>query len=325
METLFASRSQGARDSIAAYEAGWNDVFVATVGQEIFDASVAYGNQLAAELSAWSASDGISERVGANCTFQIPTGPQYWVPTPPSFQPPHEPCWGSMRTFVIGRAGSDLECDAVPPLPWSTDPNSEMYQAAMEVITTQANETPEDSAIAAFWADVPGATGAPAGHWYAIAGDLCEQYEMNLAEAAECYARASIALHDAFIQCWKDKYEYNVIRPVSYINNYIDPNWVPTWPTPPFPEHTSGHSSGSGSVSRALEGMMGTSCEFDDDTHEHRGFGVWHYSSLQEAAEEAALSRLLGGIHYRHGNESGLSSGRCIGDKVNSLTFRANS
>ncbi|MBL0061738.1 MAG: vanadium-dependent haloperoxidase [bacterium] len=325
MENLFSGSSQASRDSISAFKAYWNTIFEATVEHEVFHTSEDFGAAIAAELVTWSSTDGFANTRGAACTFQMPTGPQYWIPTPPGFAPPHEPCWGSLRTFVVGRTGAEMECDPPPPPTWSTDPTSEMYQAAYEVMTTQHEETAQDSAIAAFWADVPGVTGAPAGHWYAIAGDLCEQYDMNLAEAAECYARAAIAVHDAFIQCWKAKYQYCLIRPVSYVQAYIDPSWNPSWATPPFPEYTSGHSSGSGAVSRALEGMMGTSCEFDDDTHEDRGFGVWHYSTLQEAAEEAALSRLLGGIHYTFGNQGGLTSGRCVGDQVNALTFRANS
>ncbi|MCL4305844.1 vanadium-dependent haloperoxidase [bacterium] len=325
VETLFAASSQATRDSIAAYEAFWSATFESTVSADVFAASQSFGNQIGTALSEWSATDGFFTQVGANCTFTSPDGPQYWVPTPPQFAPPHEPCWGSLRTFVVGRNGGSLECDPPPPPAWSTDPTSEMYQAAYEVVTTQQSETAQDSAIAAFWADVPGVTGAPAGHWYAIAGDLCVQYDMNLAEAAECYARAAIALHDAFIQCWKAKYDWWLLRPVTYIQRYIDPDWNPSWPTPPFPEYTSGHSSGSGATSRALEGMMGGSCPFDDDTHVNRGFGVWHYNSLAEAAEEAANSRLLGGIHYTFGNTAGLVSGRCVGDQVNALTFRANS
>ncbi len=320
MQALFTGGPhQSTRDSIIAYEAYWNNILQGTVEQSVFTRSQSYGQALGAALVDWANADGYSQN--HNCSWTPPVGDQYWVPTPPAFKPAHEPCWGSMRTFTLERSGSDFECE--PPLPYefSTNPSSQFYQEALEVVTVQENETPEDSVIAAFWADVPGSTGAPAGHWWSISGLLSDQYDMNLAEAAECYARSSIAMHDAFIECWKVKYQFAVIRPVTYINRYIDSTWVPSWPTPNFPEYTSGHSSCSGACQIALEGLMGLSCAFVDHTHDYRGFAPRSYSTLSQAAEEAALSRLLGGIHYRNGNNQGLVAGRCVGEQVNQLGF----
>lgn len=321
MEGIWQDYSARGRDSIATMRNVWNSLLQSTVEAATYERSTAYGHALAAVIIPWAASDGYSQY--HNCAWTPPTGDQYWTPTPPLFRPAHEPCWGSMRTFCLARVGSDFECE--PPLPpaFSSEVGSDFYNAALEVVTVQANETHEDSVIAAYWADLPGATGAPAGHWYSISGQLCVQYDMNLAEAAECYARSGIAMHDGFIQCWKVKYQYSLIRPVTYINRYINASWVPTWATPNFPEYTSGHSSCSGACQIALEGQMGTNCAFTDHTHDNRGFAPRSYSTLAEASEEAAMSRLLGGIHYRFGNNGGLAAGRCVGEQVNALQWHA--
>jgi hypothetical protein len=320
MQALFAAGPhQTTRDSITLYEAYWDGILQSTVEQPVFLRSQAYGRALAEAIIAWANADGYAQF--HNCSWTPPVGEQYWVPTPPAFKPAHEPCWGNMRTFVLTGSGPSLECAPPAPYEFSTDPTSPFYQDALEVKTVGENETPEERTIASFWADVPGATGAPAGHWCSIASQLADQYDMNLAQAAECFARSAISMHDAFIECWNVKYQYTLIRPQTYINRYIDSTWTPSWATPNFPEYTSGHSSCSGATQVALEGMMGTNCAFIDHTHDNRGFAPRAYATLRQAAEEAALSRLLGGIHYRNGNNQGLAAGRCVGERVNQLRF----
>ncbi|MCU0904273.1 MAG: vanadium-dependent haloperoxidase, partial [Tabrizicola sp.] len=118
---------------------------------------------------------------------------------------------------------------------------------------------------------------------------------------------------DAFISCWATKYKYNLLRPVTYIKRVIDNAWEPLLITPPFPEYTSGHSCQSGAASTVLTAVFGDSFAFDDETHVDEGLPVRSFPSFAAAAEEAAMSRLYGGIHFRFGNEAGLAQGRAVG------------
>ncbi|HXF64981.1 MAG TPA: vanadium-dependent haloperoxidase, partial [Caldilineaceae bacterium] len=144
---------------------------------------------------------------------------------------------------------------------------------------------------------------------------------------AEAYAKLGIALADAFITCWHTKYVYNVLRPLTYIQQVIDPTWntpeiTDPVTTPPFPEYTSGHSVQSAAAAAVLTELFGQDYAFVDHTHDALGYAPRTFGSFAEAANEAAISRLYGGIHYRSAIEQGLLQGRCIGGKVNRLQFR---
>lgn len=143
----------------------------------------------------------------------------------------------------------------------------------------------------------------------------------SLDVAAEAYARVGIAVSDAFIACWNTKFRYNLLRPVTYIRRLIDPTWSSLLVTPPFPEYRSGHSAQSGASAQVLTDLSGP-LAFTDHTHDDRGLPPRTFSSFFEAAEEAALSRLYGGIHFRTAIELGLEQGRSIGREVSNLRFR---
>jgi hypothetical protein len=147
--------------------------------------------------------------------------------------------------------------------------------------------------------------------------------DASLARAAEVYAKVGIAVCDAFIACWYQKYVYNLLRPVTYIRRLVDPTWLPVLVTPPFPEYTSGHSVQSGAAFQVLTDLFGQSYAFVDHTHDDRGFAPRSFGSFLEAAEEAAISRLYGGIHFRSAIVNGVTQGRCIGTAVTALPFEA--
>jgi hypothetical protein len=184
--------------------------------------------------------------------------------------------------------------------------------------------TPEQAQIALFWADSPGQTGTPPGHWLMIAVQVAEQHELSLAETAEALARVGIAVADAFISCWHTKYVYYLLRPVTYIHDVIgDPAWSPLVGTPAFPEYTSGHSVQSAAAARALTGMLGH-LAFVDDTHaDDLGLDPRAFDSFVQAADEAAISRLYGGIHFRPAIELGIAQGNCVASRIfERLRFR---
>jgi hypothetical protein len=188
--------------------------------------------------------------------------------------------------------------------------------------------TPAERATAQYWSDEGGATATPAGHWIAILSGVITTEERSLAFAAEAYARLGMVMSDAFVSCWDAKYRHVFLRPITYIQRHIDPTWnTPrlTDPllTPPFPEHTSGHSVLSAAAAQVLTELVGEDYAFVDDAHTSRGFPPRSYASFWEAAEEAALSRLYGGVHFRSAIELGVAQGRCVADQHAAIAFRA--
>jgi PAP2 superfamily len=275
--------------------------------------SVAHGDTVARAVLDWATGDGFA--VHNNCPYVAATVAGAWVPTGPNPNP-LQPCWGHIRTMAMP-AG-----DACPPAghpAFSADPASAFHAAAMEVYNVGRTLTDEQRTIASYWADGAGATGTPPGHWIAIVSQLARNERLSLAEAAEAYARVGIAVHDAFICCWHVKYATNLQRPVTYIRNNIDAGWAPFIATPNFPAYTSGHSTQSGAAATVLSDMFGLQ-RFTDTTHADHGLtpamAPRTFASFEEAAAEAAVSRLYGGIHYPFDNDDGFAAGQCIGRTI---------
>jgi hypothetical protein len=268
---------------------------------------------VATGILKWAATDGLS---GHKDRAYFPrVVPGAWMPTPPSYDPnPLQPYWGMIRPMVLV---SGKECFPPGHPMFSTGPASDFYAAAFKVYKLGLDLTDEQRTIAGYWSDGAG-TGTPSGHWIAIISQIARNDDLSLAAAAEAYARVGIAVHDAFIATWKAKYIYNLQRPVTYINNNIDADWLPYLETPSFPTYPSAHSTISGAVARVLTDMFGIK-SFTDTTHaDHRLVpqNPRTFHSFDEAATEAAVSRLYGGIHFSFDNNAGLVAGRCIGQAI---------
>jgi membrane-associated phospholipid phosphatase len=183
----------------------------------------------------------------------------------------------------------------------------------MEVFEVSRGLTAEQREIAEFWVDTPGQTGTPSGHWLLIEAALIDQFDMSLNRAAEMYIKTNVALADSFISTWSLKYQVILLRPETYINAHIEPRWSPYIASPNFPEYPSGHSVTSGAAAEVLQSMFGqvafTSITYPGGQRMQRSF-----VSFRQAATEAAISRLYGGIHFRAAIENGLEQGECIGE-----------
>jgi hypothetical protein len=283
--------------------------------------SVERGRSVAQAVFHWSKSDGGHEGYLRNfpVEYVAPVGPGLWQPTPPGFQAALQPLWGTNRPFMA----DPEECMPEPPPAYSTDPSSAFFAEAFEVYQAVNQLMPEQRAIAHFWSDDPGQTATPPGHSISILTQLLSQQGASLATAAETYARLGIALADSFIGCWHVKYQHNLLRPITYVQAHIDPSWGDPLPlvTPPFPEYTSGHSVQSAAAAQVLAAHFGK-LEFIDHTHDDRGLPARSFSSFDEMAAEAAISRLYGGIHFRAAIDRGLDQGRCIGRRAVALAVR---
>ena len=216
----------------------------------------------------------------------------------------------------------DVSCDIPPPPAYSEDKNSEFYKQALEVFETKKTLTPEQKQIAAFWADDAMLSSTPPGHWVSIAWSILIRDDLGLEKSVETMALLGVSVGDAFIGCWKSKYEFNLLRPVTFIRRTMDPKWESTLNTPPFPEYPSGHSTQSGAAATVLTHIFGENFAFEDASHEDDGLPARKFNSFWDAANEAGISRLYGGIHYRASIEQGLEQGKCIGAYTNKLQTR---
>ncbi|CAM8670348.1 PAP2_haloperoxidase domain containing protein [Comamonadaceae bacterium] len=291
------------------------------VTPEITNRSETFGKLMAMAIMTWARTDGGHEAWGPLRRHQLnyvpPSGEGTWSATPPAFAPPLLPWWGDVRPFALPSATT---CPA-PPIPaYSEVPGSAFYKEAEEVYRISNQATQAQRQVALYWADDPLKTPTPAGHWAFIAGDLLQQRQGNLALAAQTYVQLNLAMADAFIAGWKTKYTVNLLRPVTYVQLVLDSNWVPSlMHTPPFPEYPSGHSVQSSAAAAVLDKVFGAGQPFTDNTHNDRGWGPRTFASFQAAANEAALSRMYAGIHFRSGIEGGKVQGRCVAQQVLAL------
>jgi hypothetical protein len=315
IDSLWANASVLNKDSLHDIRDYYNTVFEGQIAAQDYADSKAFGEAIANDIFQFSKTDGGHMGYSSNFpgSYVPPVGPGLW--TPFGAQTALQPYWGSNRPFVTDDTISVIPG---PPPTFSTDQSSLFYVYAYQVYQQSIDNTPEQVTIAQYWAD-GGGTMTPPGHSIAMLRNIMRVEGSNLEMASLAYAKLGIALSDAFLACWKAKYIYNCERPITYIRSNIDAAWTSLIGTPPFPEYSSGHSSQSGAMSEVMESMFGTSYAFIDSTHGTNFGGPRSFDTFDEAADEAAVSRLYGGIHYDFGNQTGLMMGRMVGQNVNDL------
>jgi len=322
MRGLWGGRTDHASQNIAdldALEANFVSLYGAGAPPGLAKQSIDFGHAVGAAIFATSLDDGGNEGYLTNfpSTYVPPVGLGFWVPTP-STQVALQPFWGStVQTLVLSRAE---DCDPGPPPAYSEQPGSPFYDEAKLDYDISKSLSSEQLTIARYWADGPGTFSGP-GHSMAIVGEVLTQHGGTLADAAEAYARAGIANADALTSIWWVKYHYNLIRPVTYIRRVIDPAWSTVLPTPPFPEYVSAHSGQSAASLATLEAMFGTNVPFVDHAHDADGFAPRSFDHIFAAAEEAGMSRVYAGIHFKSGNLNGRALGECVAAKVDALSW----
>lgn len=296
----------------------------AGIPEKVFKNSIEYGQQVADHILAWAAKDNYRQTRSFS-KYALENDAASWKPTPPAYMKAVEPHWNKLRPFIIDSA---QQFKPSRPTPFSIDKNSQFYKEASEVRDIGLKLTEEQKAIANFWDCNPfkmNVNGhvmyaskkiSPGGHWMNITRLACQKSASTVVQSLEAYACLSIVIADAFISCWDEKYRSRVIRPETYINQYIDGSWTPFLQTPPFPEYTSGHSVLSTGSAVMLSKIFGENFSFADSTEVEFGIAVRHFTSFKQAADEAAISRLYGGIHYMPSIVNGAEEGRNIGNFI---------
>ena len=320
VDVYFANTGPTGQRAKAALTRALEDQVAEGVDPEVLARSAAHGRAIAEHVIAASASDGgaVVENMGFPLSYTLGGEPQDWVPTNliQLQQAPLLPGWGRNRPLALPDGGA---CPLPAPPAYSEDPASAFYAEAQEVYETSKALTDEEKLIARFWSDDPMLSPTPPGHWVAILFQIAARDGLPVERQVDALVRLGIAVSDGFIVNWRDKYRYDLLRPITYIRRVIDPKWEPLLNTPPFPEFPSGHSTQSGAVAEVLTEIFGTPFAFTDATHADDGLPARDFPDFWTAANEAGISRLYGGIHYRAAIELGLAQGACVGRFVNAL------
>ncbi len=306
------------------YKGMMNEFKETGMPDDVFDRSIAYGTQIADHVLAWSSKDNYKQSRSFP-KYSIQDDAPTWKPTPPAYMDAVEPHWNKIRCFIVDSA---QQFKPLRPTDFSINKESQFYNEAIEVYEMGKNLTGEQQQIASFWDCNPFVMNvkghvmfatkkiSPGGHWMNITHVACKKAKADLGQSAEAYVRVAVSLVDGFIACWDEKYRSKVIRPETYINQYIDEAWTPLLQTPPFPEYTSGHSVISSASAVTLTKLFGDEFAFTDSTEMEFGMPARSFRSFIHASEEAAISRMYGGIHYRPAVENGVKQGRALGEFI---------
>jgi len=301
-----------------------------SANKQQFENAKTYGTAVSSHILDWMGKDRYKETRTMPEFNVYSEDPARWQPTPPAYMKGIEPNWSKIRPFVLDSAS---QFKPIPPPKFSLEKGTAFYKELMDLfnLTNQIKSKGNDSeeiAIAQFWDCNPYVAVnkghfmfaskkiTPGAHWIGICKIATQKSDADFSKTVFAYTKTSIAIADAFISCWDEKYRSNLIRPETLINKYIDDSWTPLLQTPPFPEYTSGHSVVSGAASEILTTIFGDDFAFDDTTEIPFGLPTRSFTSFRNAAKEAAISRIYGGIHYNSAVENGLTQGIDIGNFV---------
>jgi len=312
-------------DTLANYQNRVYDNFKSLLDNDTYTRSISFGEEIGKKILKRTTIDNYKQTRGME-RFLGSDEPGKWRPTPPDYSDAAEPYWALIKPLKLNSA-SQFHCG--PPYDYSTDTTSNFYKQVREVYIIGRNLTDSQKTIARYWDDNPFVTEhsghlmygnkkiTPVGHWMGITGIACKMRNLNEVETAQTYLITSLAIFDGFISCWKVKYETQVVRPVTVVNELVDRNWQPFLQTPPFPEHTSAHSVISAAAATVLTKRFGENFSFHD-TSEMEYIGMQrNFPSFMSASLEASLSRVYGGIHYLNSVNQGVTFGKKIGEYYN--------
>ena len=322
VRSFFIGLTPANNASIDSLEAAYNEKSKPDMNSEVFNRSQAYGQSVAKAIEEWASTDDFN---ATNNGYVVPAAfPGSWEPTPPAFATiPVNPFMQNATPFIA----EDLTAIAPKfPLIYSETPGSPFYNMVKQVYDVNKSLTDDERAIASFWVDQGNGTGyTPPGHDFLFVTQALEQTNASLGTAAEVYAKAGIALREAFIVTFRSKYDNFLLRPVTYIDKVIEPGWLPFITTPNHPEYPAAHAMVTGPVMQVVERILGPNIAVTDHSYDFRGdkgdtyfkdYTPRTFTSIFNYAEMAGISRNYGGIHYLISINTGLEMAKEIGDRV---------
>lgn len=303
---LFPKTADANKTAMNNLENSWQAIYANEADAATIQRSVAFGKEVATRVFNWAATDGSAN---VNPPYIPPVGPGLWVPTAPT--PPVGPYNYQLRKLVPGvDNGTQLD----PPPAFSTTPGSPFYNMVKEVYDAVKAITPDQKAMADYFKDIPGFT--PGGTYVALMAQVLDKVKPSLAKAALTYVKVGLAQHDAGVVLFTNKYHFNLIRPVTYIRNYIDPNWSTVIPTPNHPEFPSGHSTTGGAVIGMLSNIFGNDFHITLHTYDYLNYPPRSYTSFTQLLKEISASRFYGGLHYRPTLDKSEKQGKKVAENI---------
>jgi hypothetical protein len=292
-------------------ENAYNNRFRLSVSDAAFSRSQGFGRAVATAIYNWSTTDNFNL---SSTGYVLPVSPSAWVPTPPAFASPVGPFLMNSRPFLAW----SLTATAPPlPFPYSENPFSAFYQAAKEVYDIGKTLTDDQKMMATWWADAGGVGVGVAGahHILYIVTSVLQSKNAKLGQASEIYAKTGIAFRDALNIVWRAKFQFNLLRPITYIQRHIDPNWQAFLITPPYPDYLSGLAGIYAPSMQVLKREFGD-IPVVDNIYAFRGFPARSFPSISALVQEAAISRVYAGIHYRFTQDATVVFGTELGNQV---------
>ncbi len=303
----------------AMFDATLTSTLAGLSGGSGVTAGLALGNASGDAMLTLRASDGSG---ATPPPYTGGSGAGQWRPAPPANAPGALPHWKDVSPFAM-TSGSQFRGAAPPTL------TSAAYTAAYNEVKelgalNSSTRTADQTNIALFWIDGPGSA-TPPGHMLRIASTIAQQQNLSVSESARLFALMGLAVADAGVAAWDIKYAHSFWRPITGIqegdadgnpDTAGDTGWAPLIPTPNHPSYTSGHSTFSAAGAAVIESFFGTASFSFTDSSETAGVPDRSFTSVWDAANEAGLSRIYGGIHWSFDNTEGLLCGDAVGDWV---------
>jgi hypothetical protein len=314
-------------NEMKVYQDSMIGVYGKDLSDEVLANSIAFGQKVADVVAKRLSTDNYKETRGMD-RFEVKTDDnKRWVPTLPDYADALEPHWYKMKSFSL-QTPDEAKADPYPE--YNEDTTSPYFRELKEVYDISKDLSENQIDIAIFWDDNPFVSRhkghvmfqdkkmTPGGHWMAITRKACMDHHTGFVASSKAYAYTAIGLYDAFISCWYEKYKSLRIRPQTAIQRLIEQQWTSYIQTPPFPEYTSGHSTVSASAAEMLTHLFGDGQSFTDSSELEYNLPIRSFKSYRDAALEASISRVYGGIHYR----SGCENGNKLGIKVAELAIK---
>lgn len=292
--------------------------------ESVLESSLSYGSWVSKQILAYAKADRYN-RISNFPRYTPISKEGCWFPTAPAYMAAVEPYFNTVRPFTLDSAAQFL---SPPPVAYATGKGSDFYKLLLHNYDVTKDMPLEYRVIAAFWDCNPFAVEdkghlmlglkkiSPGAHWLGITGIACKQANKGFAESMQIHTAVAMGLMDAFITCWDEKYRSNRVRPETAIRQLIDANWQPLLQTPPFPEYLSGHSVISAASATILTHYFGDRFAYTDSVEVSYGLPARSFTSFRQAAEEAAISRFYGGIHFMDAIEHGVVQGGKVGENV---------
>lgn len=311
---MFPTTAAANKTAINDLEESIRSAYAGDADAATIERSVSFGKEVATRVANWAANDGSAivnpPYVLPPGTGFPPTGTGLWIPTNPNAAPVNP--FMSQRRLMV--PGSDEGTELVPPPPFSTDPNSPYFAMVNRIYVVSKTLTEDQKAMANYFKDNPG-YGAGGGFIW-IMQEALRIADPPLDQAALAYAKVGLATHDATIILFRDKYIFNLMRPITYIRQYIDPTWNTYIPTPNHPEFPSGHSVTNGAILTMMSNCFGENFPITLHTYDYLGYPPRHYNTFTDLSNDGSNSRIYGGLHYFETQEKSLAQGKKVTQNI---------